>query len=473
MKVREVRFHQLPLETRFPFRYGIASMTAAPHLFVHAVCEFDTGVSSGVSADLLPPKWFTKNPETTFEEDDLPAMLRVIKQAAEEAIAIEDQQSVFCWWRQLHARQMQWGAAQQLAPLLVGFGVSLLERAVLDAFCRHQETPLHRVLRENRIGVDLGAIRPTVAGVSPADVLGAQPTDRLAVRHTVGLGDPLTDADIAAEELVDDGLPQSLEANIREYGLRFFKIKLRGDLDADRQRLEQLASLFERTVGPQVRITVDGNENYQDVASFREHWQAHAAQPTLQRLLTESLLMVEQPIHRDMALEDEVGAELRRWEGAPPIIIDESDGDLDCAPRAFELGYSGVSHKNCKGVIKSLANAAEAARLRSQGRKMLVSAEDLANYGPVALLQDLAVASALGVEHIERNGHHYFAGLSGLPDAEQQRVLDAQPDIYARHAQGFAALSIHGGCLSCNSINQAPFGYISRLDLNNFAEWTW
>ena len=41
-----------------------------------------------------------------------------------------------------------------------------------------------------------------------------------------------------------------------------------------------------------------------------------------------------------------------------------------------------------------------------------MSGEDLANVGPVALLNDLTVMSSLGVNHVERNGHHYFSGLS-------------------------------------------------------------
>ena len=50
-------------------------------------------------------------------------------------------------------------------------------------------------------------------------------------------------------------------------------------------------------------------------------------------------------------------------------------------PRAFNLGYAGVSHKNCKGVIKGLANAALVAR-----RGGLLSAEDLANVVLIGLL---------------------------------------------------------------------------------------
>ena len=63
-----------------------------------------------------------------------------------------------------------------------------------------------------------------------------------------------------------------------------------------------------------------------------------------------------------------------------------------------------------------------------------MSGEDLANIGPVALLQDLAVVASLGVRSVERNGHHYFAGLSAFPRAVQQQILTHHGDLYERTA---------------------------------------
>src|SRR6185295_2916354 len=50
--------------TRFPFRYGIASMTDVPHLFVRTTVTLAEKSSFGLSSEGLPPKWFTKNPAT-------------------------------------------------------------------------------------------------------------------------------------------------------------------------------------------------------------------------------------------------------------------------------------------------------------------------------------------------------------------------------------------------------------------------
>ena len=144
------------------------------------------------------------------------------------------------------------------------------------------------------------------------------------------------------------------------------------------------------------------------------------------------------------------------------MIIDESDGELDCMRRALALGYCGTSHKNCKGVIKGIANRCLIEwyrRNRPEDGPWVMSGEDLANVGPVALLNDLAMMSVLGIEDVERNGHHYFAGLSMFPDELQKMVCETHPDLYAMRSQGYASLVIEAGRLSTKSLGTAPFGH--------------
>jgi hypothetical protein len=94
----------------------------------------------------------------------------------------------------------------------------------------------------------------------------------------------------------------------------------------------------------------------------------------------------------------------------------------------------------------------------------LLTGEDLCNLGPVALLQDLAMMALLGIGHIERNGHHYYRGLSMWPQAWQETMLAPHPDLYTRHPQGFARLQITQGQLALDSVNAAPFGLGPLLD---------
>src|SRR5205814_1538231 len=131
--------------TRFPFRYGIASMTDVPHLFARATVAVAGKSFFGLSSEGLPPKWFTKNPATTFEQD-LPEMLQVISHAAKLAERIaESPVSFFDFWRELYRQQGDWANARQIAPLLANLGVSLVERAALDGLCRATGEPLHRM----------------------------------------------------------------------------------------------------------------------------------------------------------------------------------------------------------------------------------------------------------------------------------------------------------------------------------------
>lgn len=453
--------------TRFPFRYGIASMTDVPHLFVRTTVTVARKSSFGISAEGLPPKWFTKNPATTFEQD-LPEMLEVISHAAK--LAEQTAQSpifFFDFWSELYRQQSEWAAARHIAPLLASLGVSLVERAVLDGLCRLVGEPLHRTVASNRLALRLGEIYGDLGDAQPRDLLPATPLASCFVRHTIGLGDALSPADIPVSERVDDGLPQDLESSIREYGLRYFKVKLFANAERDFARLRELSGLLMRETGGDFFVTMDGNENFKNFETFREFWQEATGDPAL-RELWRRIIVVEQPVHRDHALSDEAGAALRAWPDRPRLIIDESDGALGDLPRALALGYAGTSHKNCKGIVKGIANACLLEKHRRQGRQVVLTGEDLCNLGPVALLQDLAMMALLGIGHVERNGHHYYRGLGMWPADWQDAVLTAHGDLYQRHRVGFAHLHIRDGRVALGSVNAAPLGVTTLFDPTRF-----
>ena len=64
----------------------------------------------------------------------------------------------------------------------------------------------------------------------------------------------------------------------------------------------------------------------------------------------------------------------------------------------------------------------------------------------------------LGVTSVERNGHHYFAGLSSWPEPIQAAVQAAHPDLYERSERGWPKLKIRDGRISTTSIVAAPLG---------------
>ncbi|MEO8429445.1 MAG: hypothetical protein ABI651_20320, partial [Verrucomicrobiota bacterium] len=445
------------LRTRMPFKYGIATMVSVPQLFVRLQVEVAGRTTVGISADLLPPKWFTKDPAKSVEKE-VEEMLSVIQHALKFSEGLEGADA-FEIWQQLYEKQLRWGGVNHLPPLLTNFGCSMVERALIEAVCRALNQPFARALKSGQLGLRLDAIHPSLRGLTTADFLPAQPLDRLIIRHTVGLADPLADSDIAEAERLNDGLPQSLAGCITTYGLRHFKIKVNGDLERDIDRLERIAALIEQNAPADYAFSLDGNEQFKSIAALRTFWESVQKSPQLHSFL-QRLLFVEQPLHRDVALQPGIALEFQQWRDRPPIIIDESDATLESLPVALQLGYAGTSHKNCKGIFKGIANCSLLAHEQKAQpeRRFVMSGEDLCNIGPVALLQDLTVMATLGIRSVERNGHHYNAGLSQFPKPIQEQVLTHHSDLYHRSAAGWPTLTIESGTIDITSLHSQPFG---------------
>ena len=176
-----------------------------------------------------------------------------------------------------------------------------------------------------------------------------------------------------------------------------------------------------------------------------------AEAPALRRLVA-SILFIEQPITRAHALDADVSA----LSAIKPVIVDESDDGLDVFPRAKALGYRGVSSKCCKGLYKSILNAARCAQWNAAGGRYVMTGEDLTTQAGLAVQQDLALINLIGLTHVERNGHHYVNGMMGLPEAEQAAFLAAHPDLY-ENSHGAVRLKIRGGQLAIGSLAGVGF----------------
>ncbi|MBG87510.1 MAG: hypothetical protein CMO80_11500 [Verrucomicrobiales bacterium] len=474
VRVAEGDIHLTNLATRMPFKYGIATMTRMPMAFVRLAIEVDGKAAYGISSDLLPPKWFTKDPERNVD-DEVHEMLAVIARALEISIGIEGA-SPFEIWEEIYETQDIWAETEEVPPLLAHFGTSMIERALIDAVCRAHGDSFYRLLHADQLGIKLGNVHAPLLHSSPSDFLPNSPLRSVTVRHTIGLADPLTDADVPDDEKIQDGLPQSLEDCIRTCGLTHFKIKVCGKPEVDRDRLTGIAKLLLANCKDGFKFSLDGNEQFKSFGPFREFWNEVTSLPDLKDFWS-NLLFVEQPLHRDAALEAD-DQPLTDWVDAPPVIIDESDASTGSMPLALKLGYSGTSHKNCKGVFKSIANACLISKLKEDnpGRQYMMSGEDLCNMGPVALPQDLAVCAVLGIESVERNGHHYNAGLSQFPRGLQDQVIHHHGDLFRLSEAGWPTLNIRDGKIPLASVNESAFGVRFLLDTTEFtpaSKWEW
>jgi len=430
---------------RMPFRFGVVTLTRAPQSYARARIRLADGrIGEGMAAELLAPKWFDKNPALGNEDnfDQLRAALGIAR-----TLYLDGRDDTgFGRFIRHYPAQVDRAGARGLNGLVALYGPALLDRALLDALCRALGLPFHEAVRRNLIGLVATNLCPDLAGFDfDAFLAGLRPAATIAARHTVGLVDPISRDDQA--ERVGDGLPETLEEVVAAYGQRWFKLKVAGDIDADVERLARIAGVLDRIEGG-YRCSLDGNEQYDDIEGVLALWRRMHAEPRLARLCA-SVAFVEQPIRRQTALDRDVGA----LSAETPVIVDESDDALDAFVRARDKGYRGVSSKTCKGIYKSFVNAARcAAWNRESPGRYLMSAEDLTIQAGIGLQQDLALVSLLGIGHVERNGHHYVDGMAALPVAEQQRFLDAHPDLYER-SFGAVRVRIRGGELAIGSLD--------------------
>jgi len=462
LRLVDASLYRTGTRTRMPFRFGIAVMTEAPHVFLHGSFEIGGKIVTGIAAEGLLPKWFDKTPDKSAEQE-LDELLLVIRRAVAFAREIPAD-TAFASWKQLYDEQMPWAAQRGLPPLLAHFGVSMVERTMLDALARGCGANFSTVLRDNLAGINLGAIHPTLTGRQPGNFLPAHPLPKVVARHTVGLSDPLTADDVEPGEELHDGLPQTLEDCITFYGLHHFKLKVRGDVDADLERLRKIAEVVTRHCGSDYAFTLDGNEQYKELPRFVELWERIQSDPLLIPFFRK-LIFIEQPLHRSVALNPQVA----QIKDGPPMIIDESDAEIGDLAKALELGYTGTSHKNCKGVMKGAIHRCliNHRNVIENTNRYQMSGEDLVNIGPVALLQDLAAQAALGNSTVERNGHHYFRGLSVFPKSISNAMLSSHGDLYAR-LDNHARLDVREGYLDLGSVNAAPFGVAAELPMEEF-----
>ncbi|MEO6896304.1 MAG: enolase C-terminal domain-like protein [Caldimonas sp.] len=461
-----------PFKLRLPFRFGVITVTEGRQVFLRVHLRLEDGREGfGYAAEMLAAKWFDKSPALSDaqNQDQLRRSIELAAAAYKDATP----STPFDLFADNYRYQIRAGRELGLPPLVAGFGNALVDRAVLDAVCRLLGVSFWTAMRSNLAGM---VPHPVIADLGSFDfttfLAGLVPSQSIEARHTVGLVDPITAGDQATAERVNDGLPETLEEVVRRYGQRCFKLKVSGNLRADIDRLTKIASVLDGIAGP-LHVTLDGNEQYDDVEAVVDLWTAMEAEPALHKLCA-ATLFIEQPIKRQAALSRSIAALAR----LRPVIIDESDGELDSFPRARSLGYGGVSSKDCKGFYKSLVNLARCRTWNAEGGEgsFFLSGEDLTTQAGLSVQQDLALVSLLGLADVERNGHHFIDGFAGRPQGESLAFLQAHPDLYVEEDRR-VRLRIVGGRLALGSLECPGFGSAVVPDLSTTApmprsQWT-
>jgi L-alanine-DL-glutamate epimerase-like enolase superfamily enzyme len=463
LTVEEVRLYEWPFTLRLPFRFGVITVTHGRQAVARIRIRTEDGREGwGVAAETLAAKWFDKDPRWS-DADNEQQLRRALAIAAELRLQAPPR-TAFAHFADAYEDQIALGAREALNRLVANYGPALLDRAILDALCRVLGVSFWEAMRRNLAGMAPHPIVPDLAGFDFDRFLARlSPLSRIDVRHTVGLVDPITAADQTPGSRVEDGLPETLEEVVRAYRCRYYKLKVGGKVAEDVARLAAIAGVLDRQ-GRAYHVTLDGNEQYEDAAGVLALWQAIEREPALARL-RQSILFIEQPIKRAVALGETVAALAARR----PVIIDESDGTLDAFPRARALGYRGVSSKSCKGFYKSIINLARCRLWSEGGDEFFLSGEDLTTLAGICVQQDLALVSLLGITHVERNGHHFIDGFAGRPAAEAQAFLAAHPRLY-REERGKVRLRIDDGALDIASLGGIGFAAGAEPDFGEMEE---
>jgi hypothetical protein len=439
-----IELFERPVTLRLPFRFGVVTLTHAPQAFARVRIKVGAREGSGAAAELLAPKWFDKN--LSLSNDDNFDQLRDSCHAARTFYLDGGARTAFGHFTAHYAAQIDACADKRLNPLVACFGPALIDRAVLDALCRIEETSFASGMRANIAGVAASELVRDLAGFDVDGFLARQkPARRIDARHTVGLVDPITAAD--QTHRVNDGLPETLEEVVATYRHRWFKLKVGGDVAADLERLTRIASVLDAS-GIAYRASLDGNEQYDDIDAVIALWTRMKETPALAKLVN-AIAFIEQPVNRKSALARDIS----KLSALKPVIIDESDDTLGAFPIAKGLGYRGVSSKTCKGLYKSILNAARCAQW---GDGYFMSGEDLTTQAGLAVQQDLALVAFLGLGHVERNGHHYVDGFHGAPRGEADAFLAAHPTLYHRVGAN-VRLRIADGALDLSSFERPGF----------------
>ena len=354
--IKQLDFFERPVRLRMPFRFGVVTLTEAPQAFVRARIRLENGTEAeGAAAELLAPKWFDKNPalsnEDNFEQlrnSMRQARTRTFPEAWTLLMAIRVRASA--WWR-----------------------ISALRSSIVRC---STPVPRARISRSMKRSRRTSRALPFPGSTCRASCEALKPGNRIAARHTVGLVDPITSLD--NKTLVNDGLPETLEEVIARYGHRWFKLKVGGDVKADVERLRR----HRRGARPhqagltRPASTATSNMRMRGASLDRCGGREGRAQAEAAR--------IEHRVHRAADQAAERASRCPRVRRCRQGVVQGVAGPGDhrrvrrlarrISAREGAWGTSGVSSKTCKGLYKSLINAA---RCKAWGDGYFMTGEDL------------------------------------------------------------------------------------------------
>ncbi len=335
-KFRSVHFHPMKIAVKqFELFIENATCIGTPSRLAQVVAELVVEVdgkrATGTAVQCLAPGFFT-GADRAYR-DDVADMLHVIETACDFAVQVTAgkmaAESVFDLWQRVYMEQAKWANGEGYGPGLWMMGLSVMERAVIDAVCRSKGAALAAAVRANLLGMRLGEMHAELQEFQPALLLPAEPV--IAVAQEMSL---------------------------------------------------QLL----------------GSERFASITALRDNWEKLRSTPELAAWLSR-VSWISQPVNRDTAMSAENEDALLEWEDRPAIVLDESNTGITSAADALDSGYAGVVHRDCRGVMKGIADAClmEHRRRTEPGERAILGVGDSLVVGVAGRERDLASAASLGI----------------------------------------------------------------------------
>jgi hypothetical protein len=191
LRILEIQTFERPMRFARPFRFGLVTVDEAPQAFVRAVVEVEgAGIATGVTAEMMMPKWFDKNPAKT-PQDTIADLKASLGQAARSYAEGEGSDTAFGHHVRGFSAQRMWAADQGLPGLVASFGPALIDKAVADGVLKALKLNFADGLRRNAFGIDARQTPDLAEERIRSFLADLNPVDDVLLRHTIGLLDTL------------------------------------------------------------------------------------------------------------------------------------------------------------------------------------------------------------------------------------------------------------------------------------------
>jgi L-alanine-DL-glutamate epimerase-like enolase superfamily enzyme len=439
-EIAEVRLYFLPVQTRVPLKFGTEVLNSVTCARACVTLTDDQGrVVQGWGETPLSVQWVW--PGTLPYETRHHALKELCKAMAREWLAcgleghplwvghnfIEHHLPQVL--KTANASRSEEHAIPLLAALLC---TAPFDVALHDAYGKLTGLPVYRTYGEGFMEQDLSAfLEPSGAFQCrfPSDYLSQEPSNPLPAWHLVGGLDPLTTEELTGTE-PQDGYPITLQEWIRRDGLRFLKVKLRGnDAAWDYARLVAVGRIAMEMQAKD--LSADFNCTVQEPQYVCEILDRLAEE---EPRISDMLLYVEQPFPYELepALLDVRSVSKRK-----PLFLDESAHNWRMVRLGRELGWTGVALKTCKTQTGAILSACWARQ-----HEMNLMVQDLTN-PMIAQIPHVLLAAHTGtIAGVETNSMQFYPEASSF----EARI---HPGLYRRR----------NGAVELSTIQGPGFGY--------------